>query len=353
VSGAPSDGSRGVARRAWSSGSATGIGSLPGHDIREAVRLVLGELPDFPHLPELPARGPGADLIGRAAALLVDLPVDRQPAGWRLVDRPGVDERRARALLGEDLDAVEEFAGAHDGPFKVQVAGPWTLSASLELARGERALHDPGAVRDIVASLAEGLSMLTSDLRRRLPRARLFLQLDEPSLPAVLAGRVPTQSGYGTLRSVAPQVVQDGVRSVLDAVRPDVAAVVHCCARDIPVELLRSAGAGAISLDLTSVGSRADEALGDLVEAGGGLLLGVVPATDSGAAVLSDVATTVAPVRQLWRRLGLPAETVGEAVVVTPTCGLAGASPQHARAAMTRCREAARSLADDPEGTDD
>jgi hypothetical protein len=79
----------------WGAGSATGIGSLPGSDIREAVRVVFGELPDLPHLPELPARGPGADMIGRGAGLLVDMPVDLQPAGWRLVDRPGRDLRRA------------------------------------------------------------------------------------------------------------------------------------------------------------------------------------------------------------------------------------------------------------------
>ena len=337
-------------QRPWAPGSATGIGSLPGTDIREALRLVLGELPDLPHVPELPARGPGADLIGRAAGLLVDTPVDLQPAGWRLVDRPSADERRARSLLGEDLDVAEELAGQQHGPFKMQVAGPWTLSASLELSRGERALHDPGAVRDIVASLAEGVARLLADVRKRLPQARLILQIDEPSLPAVLRGRVPTQTGYGTLRSVEPNVVRDGLRIVLDAAGPDVTVLVHCCAPDIPIPLLRAAGAAVISLDLAAVGERADEALGQVVEAGGGLLLGVVPATD---ARLSDPATTVAPVRQLWRRLGLPVETLAEAVVVTPTCGMAGASPGHARAAMARCREAARRLVDDPEGSDD
>ncbi len=243
-------------QRPWAPGSATGIGSLPGTDIREAMRLVLGELPDLPHVPELPARGPGADLIGRAAGLLVDMPVDLQPAGWRLVDRPSADERRARSLLGEDLDAAEEFAGQQDGPFKVQVAGPWTLSASLELSRGERALHDPGAVRDIVASLAEGVATLLMDVRKRLPHADVLLQIDEPSLPAVLRGRVPTQSGYGTLRSVEPNVVRDGLRSVLDAAGPEVTALVHCCAPDIPIPLLRAAGAAVISLDLTAVGER-------------------------------------------------------------------------------------------------
>src|SRR4051795_10232295 len=115
---------------------ATGVGSLPGVDIHEAVRLVLGELPELPHLPELPARGAAAGMTGRALAVVADLGFDLQPAGWRLTDAPGVDHRRARSLLGEDLDALEEHAQAaglgagHE--LKIQVAGPWTLAATVE-----------------------------------------------------------------------------------------------------------------------------------------------------------------------------------------------------------------------------
>src|SRR4051794_39119752 len=117
----------------WSPGPgrATGVGSLPGTDVREAVRVVLGELPALPHLPELPGRGPGADMVGRAVGLLPGLHADVQPAGWRLVDLPGRDERRAVSWLGEDLDALEELAAGVEGPLKLQACGPVTLAASL------------------------------------------------------------------------------------------------------------------------------------------------------------------------------------------------------------------------------
>ena len=46
---------------------------MPGTDPAEAMRVIAGELAGFPHLAELPDRGPGADLIGRTAALLVDI----------------------------------------------------------------------------------------------------------------------------------------------------------------------------------------------------------------------------------------------------------------------------------------
>ncbi|HEY5990515.1 MAG TPA: hypothetical protein VIV12_29610, partial [Streptosporangiaceae bacterium] len=58
-------------------------------------------------------------------------------------------------------------------------------------------------------------------------------------------------------------------------------------------------------------------------------------------------------VTALWGRMGWPAGGRGDGgaargvagqVVLTPACGLAGATPGYARAAMARCREAARLL---------
>lgn len=325
----------------WTAGAATGIGSMPGEDIVEALAVAFGECPELPFLPELPARGVGADLIGRGAALLAGLHVDLQPAGWRLVDRGGLEERRARSWLSRDLDALEEHAEGYAGPLKVQVAGPWTLAATLELPRGGRALADPGAARDIAAGLAEGARAHLADVARRVPAAHLMLQLDEPALPAVLAGRIPTASGFRTLRSVSPPLALAAVESVLaSAASAGALPVVHCCARDVPVDFLVAAGARALSLDLTRLPRLAEESLGSAVEAGVGLLLGVV---DTSAAELSDPAPSVDLVSELWNRLGLPAAELPK-VVVTPTCGLAGASPGSARAALKNAREAARRL---------
>jgi len=323
---------------------ASGVGSLPGDDPAEAVRVVLGELPDLPFLPELPGRGPHADLTGRTAALLTDLPVDLQPTGWRLVSRPGRDARRARDLLARDLDALEEATqGQVPVTLKVQAAGPWTMAATLELTRGERVLADHGAVDDLAASLAEGLRRHLADLATRLPGARLVLQLDEPALPAVLRAGVPTASGFGRLRAPSPQRVREVLASVLAAGGD---TVVHCCAANPPIELLRSAGAGAVSIDATLLTAQDDEPIGLAIESGAGLMLGLVPSSDTR---LADLTALMEPARVLWRRLGLAHDLLPGAVVVTPTCGLAGASPAYARAALTACAEIARRLAEEPE----
>ena len=323
----------------WQAGTATGVGSYPGDDPAEALRVVLGELPELPHLPELPARGPGADLAGRTAGLLVDMPVHLEPSGWRFSDRPGRDTLRSRDPLARDLDVPEEVAGGHDGPFKIQVCGPWTLAASIELRHGDRALKDPGAVRDLVASLAEGVAAHVADVRRRLPAAQVVLQLDEPGLPAALAGTVPTASGFSRLRAIEEPVAEEALRTVIEAA--DAYPVVHCCARNVPYGLLRGAGAKALSVDLRLVPKRDDDAVGEAIDAGIGLLLGAVPATD---AALPSLKETAEPVRDLWRRLGFPAERLAEQVVVTPACGMAGASPRYVRTALKRCRDTARML---------
>lgn len=321
---------------------------MPGTDPHESAAVVAGELPDLVHLPELPERGPGADLVGRAAALLVDLHADVQPSGWRLVERPGTDERRARSYLGQDLDELEAATQGYTGTVKTQVCGPWTTVTGLRLSRGEPVLSDQSAVRDVVASLTEGLLAHVADLRRRLPDARPVLQLDEPSLPAVLVGGVRSSSGARSFRPVPETTAVDVLRSVVDALRVvDVPVVVHCCAERPPVALLHRAGVAGLSLDLMILPGALDNELGTALEDGVAVLAGLVPATDS---EMLDAGATVEPVRQLWHRLGLPIEGLRH-VVVTPTCGMAGASPAYAASALGLAREAARRLAEDPERT--
>ncbi|WP_328873998.1 methionine synthase [Streptomyces sp. NBC_00287] len=324
---------------------ATGVGSMPGGDAREAAKTVTGSVEDFPYLAELPARGPGADMIGRTAGMLVELYARVEPSGWRIGDRPGRDTKRARSWLGEDLDALEEFTQGYEGQVKVQAVGPWTLAAALELKNGESVLSDQGACRDLTASLTEGIRLHLAEVQQRIPGAQLVLQLDEPSLTSVLRGQVKTASGYRTHRAVDRQIVEAALREVL-GVHEGRPVVVHSCAPDVPFGLLRRAGATAISFDFSLLTERDDETIGEAVEAGTRLFAGVVPGTDG---PLSDPAGSVMGVRTLWRRLGLRPGLLAESVTVTPACGLAGASPEYARKALAHCVRAARSLADNPE----
>ncbi|SEG94198.1 Cobalamin-independent synthase, Catalytic domain [Nonomuraea solani] len=318
---------------------ATGVGSHPGEDHLEAIKLVFGEVPGLPYLPELPARGVGADMVGRTAALLVELPVEVQPSGWRLSDRPGRDHHRAVEHLRRDLDGLEEIGHDYTGPLKLQVCGPWTLASSIELKYGDKMLSDPGAVRDLTASLAQGVADHCAEVRRRLPGVtEIVLQLDEPGLPGVLNGTVPTASGFGRLAAVEEWRVEDSLPLFG---RP----VVHCCAPGVPFGLLRRAGAQGVSVDAAMLRRRDEDALGELFESGMPLFMGVVPGRDTR---LPDASRIARPAVELWRRLGFSPDRLASQVVLTPACGLAGASPAYARAALAACGKAAQVLRDDP-----
>jgi methionine synthase II (cobalamin-independent) len=323
---------------------ASGIGSHPGddqHAFDEALRLVFGEL-SLPYLPEVPGRGPHADMVGRTLAVLSGLAADLQPAGWRLQDSPGIDHRRAVSLLSQDLDAVEEQAQDYAGPLKVQVTGPWTLAATVERPRGDRVLADHGARRELAESLAEGLGAFVATVSRRVPGSSLLVQIDEPALPAVLAGSVPTASGFSRHRSVDAPAAAASLEIVLSAVRSAGAEpVVHCCAGDVPLELLARAGAPGISVDVSLLTASQYDGVAAVLEAGHWVFLGVVPSTRP------SVDVTVRSVSERTERfldvLGL---SPAERLVLTPACGLAGADPAWARTALDLCKQAAAALSD-------
>lgn len=328
---------------------ATGVGSMPvtiGPDeaYAETVRVVLGELPDLPHVPELPGRGAIATMTGRGLAVVAELGADLQPAGWRLTDAAGIDQRRARSLLAQDLDRVEEAAQDHHGPIKLQVAGPWTLAATVEKPRGDKVLSDVGARRELAQALAEGLAGHVADVRRRVPGAdRVIAQVDEPALAAVLGAQVPTASGLGKHRAVDLPEVSEALTWVLSAAAGAGAEPwMHSCAPGIPWAAVRAAGALGLSADLSQLDADGHDALAEALEAGQTVALGVVPSLEP-AAVPSSGALAERVLR--WLDLvGLDPDTVRDRLVVTPACGLAGAGPAWARRAVELARRTATEL---------
>lgn len=337
-------------------GRASGVGSWPGTSPIEAARTTFGELgepPHVPYLPELPARGPGADLVGRSAGLLVDLHVDLQPSGWRLVDRPGRDAERTHSWLRQDLDVLAEVAEGYEGPLKVQVAGPWTLAAALWLPRLERAVVDSGACRDLTDSLAEGVARHVAQVAALVPRAQIVFQVDEPSLPAVLSGRLPTASGFGRLRAVEENPAVAGLSAIVSAARQAgaISTLVHCCAGEVPVSALARTGADGLSLDVALLDSPGWEAVAAAVEGGMALWAGVVPTARPSRPVGAAAGAADSPgalatsLWGAWRRLGLGLAHAG-GIVVTPSCGLARSTPAQARAALRGCKQVAAALSD-------
>jgi hypothetical protein len=261
---------------------------MPGREPLVAAARVAEQLPDLPHVPELPQRGPGADLIGRTLGLLSGVAADFSAAttvtGWELTSATR-DMRRARAWLGEDLDAVEQVWAGHRGLAKQQ------LAASVE-RKGRRLLADPGLVRELVQAWTIMADQHRRDLAARLP-ATWLLQMDEPMLPAVLAGTVRSTSGLATY----PAIVAD-----LPA-----ADLLHCCAPDLPWSRLPHVQAVLLDMDLHTLAD--DEPLAALSVRG--VTVGFGVSSDAGS---------VRKVFDFFDRTGVEPSPL----LVTPPCGMVG-----------------------------
>ncbi|WP_101949171.1 methionine synthase [Mycobacterium sp. 3519A] len=329
--------------------AATGIGSWPGSSPREAAEIVVGELHTLPHLVELPARGVGADMIGRAGALLVDIGIDTVPRGYRVAGGRSSVVRRAVSLLDEDIDAFEEAwekAGLRGGTrtVKVQAPGPITLAAQLELAGGHRAITDAGALRDLAGSLAEGVATHRAQLEKRL-ETPVVVQFDEPLLPAALAGRLAGVTSLTPVHPVDEPVAIGLLDDCVSVVGGEV--VLHSCAPALPWKAVQRSGIHAISVDASTLTAADLDGVGDFVDSGRTVMLGVVtataPATRPSAEEIAKAAAAVTD------RLGFARSVLRDRIGITPACGLAGATPQWARIAVELAQKAADGFAEDPD----
>lgn len=326
----------------------TGIGSWPGTSARDAAEIVVGELHRLPHLVELPTRGIGADLIGRAGALLVDITIDTVPRGYRIAAGRSAVTRRAISLLAEDIDALEEawekagLRGA-ERTVKVQAPGPITLAAQLELSGGHRALTDPGAVRDLARSLAEGVAAHRAEVSRRL-ECPVVVQFDEPLLPAALAGRLTGVSSLSPVHPVDEPMAAALIDECVAVVGGEVA--LHSCAGGLPWPMLQRGAVSAVSFDLSTLTAGDLDGIGEFVESGRTVMLGVVPATTPDSRPSAEEVAGL--VVDFTDRLGFPRAVLPDRIGVTPTCGVAGANPRWARTAIELAQKTADAIADDP-----
>ena len=265
------------------------------------------------------------------------------------------DEQRDRLSWPQRLawmicampELLKSFAG--DSSVTVRTAALVGLTRlgpeGVAIAKNGLFEADRYLVKALAQALAEGVRAHVADLRRRVPGASLVVQVDEPALPTVLAGKVPTASGFHRHRSVDDPEASPALEWVMSAVRESGATpMVHCCAPDVPISLLTGAGARGVSVDLSVLGPASYDGLGEVLETDRTLMLGVVPSADP--ATWPDERSLTERVQRLLDMLGLdPADPEGTGeLVVTPSCGLAGASPGWARRACDLSARVARNL---------
>jgi hypothetical protein len=157
---------------------------------------------------------------------------------------------------------------------------------------------------------------------------------------------------------VDEEIARDRLHEVLAATRKY--TVVHCCSQDLPFGIIMGAGADGVSFDPSRLRRGDFDLFAEAAEAGAGLLIGALPTTGPQEVASGNPeaarrsgrdeqlrpkpSDTAGIVRDLWHKMDLPPAQCAPQVVITPACGLPGASPQQARDALRWCREAAQIL---------
>ena len=110
--------------------------------------------------------------------------------------------------------------------------------------------------------------------------------------------------------------------------------------------LLRSA-IHAVSIDVSTLTAADLDGVGEFVESGRTVMLGVVPSTaPARQPSAEEVAKSAVAVTD---RLGFPRSVLRDQLGITPACGLAGATQEWARTAIELAQNAADAFADDPD----
>lgn len=328
----------------------TSFCQYPTKDAEQVYPLVRGELgaPNLGVLVQLPDRGVWSQPIGRSASLLADMGFDLQPHGWRVGVPDGIDARRARATLRSDENLLADILGAETkvtDELKVSMLGPWSLCAELSLGNGEKTISDHGARRDIRQAYAHGVQEHLGRLVRATGITKFTVQLDEPVLDQVLDGRVPTASGYRTIRSIPRSEVREGYTQVLEVIteRYDVQVIANLRAEDPQlterIEFLEQAGAHGFVMNSRTMNYSQWEKVAALVEKGSEIFLQALAPTGRHPGVVEGVKQLLRP----WHQLGLSDRDLG-ALTLMPIGDFAGSSATDAQRCLERLNEWAVAL---------
>ena len=262
------------------------------------------------------------------------------------------------------LDIFALRAKSHEGKLQVELAQLQHLSTRLvrgwthlERQKGGIGLRGPGEkqLETDRRLLGERVKLLKSRLatleRQRAVRRRARERRDVMSISLVgytnagkstlfnaltKAGAYAADQLFATLDTTSRRLFLGEAGSV---VLSDTVGFI----RDLPHSLVAAFHATleeTVSADLLLHDHRDDEAVGDLLETGARLVAGVLPTTSP----LSDVRASVEVVRDLGHRLGHDPDSIARRVLVSPSCGLAGSSPDHVRAVLRTLPAVGRGL---------
>lgn len=323
--------------------SATGIGSVPFHDIEGTCGEILKRLPNLPFWPQFVRRSHLEDMCIQYSE---GLPLLEISEGKRsLVVSPGDKERELLTFydhfLGQDINhfAISRSRApglyamlglisqdeALDGEYiKGQTVGPVTFAAGIRDLNGKPLLYNPELLEAMVNGLAIKALWQVKELSGSNRRPIIFL--DEPYL-----------SGFGSaFSSIQREEVIDLLRTVIDYLRGHSNALIgiHCCGNtDWP--MIMEADPDIVNFDAFDYMDYFllyPDDISRFIKEGGTVAWGIIPTTNfTGGESIEDLSIRLEQGLDRVKDWGIDPEMLAQRSILTPACGMGTMPPEAAR----------------------
>ena len=308
-------------------GVATGIGSLPHRDAREAAEFAFFATPELPCIPSLPRRSPAEAMIAQAVVGIRGISIGQY--GSLMVNVERIDPlAEVKTDLDHDayvgLRTFLEFAQGYTGPVKWQFTGPVTLG--LALIRAGVPMHTAFDVA--VRTVRTHVRNIYDAVESALPSSAQVVFIDEPELGDLMDDSFP----------IAPDTAMDLMSGALAAVEREGLVGLHCCA-DVDGASLLASGPAILSVPVADNLKSYAGFLAKFLENGGVIAWGAV-ATDGPLMPSADRAWK--KLSGLWCDLvqgGCDAQKLRQQSLITPACGLAMHSEDSAAQIFMQVRD--------------
>lgn len=344
--------------RSW---TATGIGSVPFLNIQETCQRIFHLLPHIPFWPQFVRRDfredmniqfseglPFLQIDHEKHSLCVDQSLDRETQLISFYDHFLADDIDHFAIsktfapglyaLVELLDGVSE---GKDGLVKGQSVGPVTFASGIPGPNGKPILHS----RELLDACTQGLAIKALWQAKKLAASgrKPILFLDEPSL-----------SGFGSaFSSLDREEVIRVLRMVIDYLkeRMDLLIGIHCCG-NTDWGMLLEAGPDIINFDAFSFLDYFllyPREIAAFLKGGGGIAWGVVPTSEwTGTETIESLLAILRKGLLTLTSWNIPAETIAERSILTPSCGMGTMPPESAQTVLSLLADLSASCARAP-----
>jgi len=337
---------------------ATGVGSVPFHDVDATCRDILRTLPQVPFWPQLVKRSYLEDMVVQCEEGLPLLDRDEHRRALivsNIKDRASELTSFYNRFLSQDLDYFA-FTRSHapglyrlmeliidesssPGPFiKGQMSGPLTFAGSVSNPEGQALLYDP----ELLEATTQGLAIKALWQVRQLEKTgkQPIIFLDEPYL-----------SGFGSaFTPIQRDEVIHCLQTVINYLRDNTHVLIgiHCCGNTDWAMLLESGPDiinfdGAEYLDYFLLYA---EDIRRFIDAGGAVAWGMVPTAGfTGEETVEGLFSKLEQGLDRIQREGVARDRLAERSLLTPSCGMGTMSPEAANSALdllvrlsARCR---------------